>query len=305
MIEIINEIQQKYQIEKDIFEEIRYILRPFEENLPLKIKRLFNIATLDNYTIFIASRHFETVDDHINLVMTSKRFKLNMTKFHYNPIQLTQTTREYFTHLQTFYLYSSKDNLFENDSRIIAIQSCKNDKYNLYLDEMKQLENWTHLKCGDVLFDSNKDNWSINTSVFNEIIIGKSKLTFLIEDQDDEVFGCYLNTEIVDNYHEMTPTDSKSFLFNLHSNNNRLKKPMKFNVIDEELAQYCLHMNSTIYLIVLGDICLYKYNWKNHSYCDIEDDYCYNYQGINEALCGKTGKNDPFNPKRIIVIQMI
>ena len=34
----------------------------------------------------------------------------------------------------------------------------------------------------------------------NERIIGKSKLVFLIEDEDGEIFGYYLNTKIIDKY---------------------------------------------------------------------------------------------------------
>ena len=45
-------------------------------------------------------------------------------------------------------------------------------------EHQQQLEEWTELKCDDILFDSKIDEWSENTSVFNERIIGKSKLTF-------------------------------------------------------------------------------------------------------------------------------
>ena len=38
-------------------------------------------CTLNNYCVFIASRHFETLEDHINLVKSSKKFMCNMEKF--------------------------------------------------------------------------------------------------------------------------------------------------------------------------------------------------------------------------------
>ena len=103
LIRVINEIEKDKDYSKDAYEDIRYLLRPFEY-IPLKIKRLFNIGTLDNYTIFIASRHFESIDDYKNLEMGVKRFNGNMTKFHYNPIALTEITRQLFTHLQTLYI---------------------------------------------------------------------------------------------------------------------------------------------------------------------------------------------------------
>ena len=39
--------------------------------------------------------------------------------------------------------------------------------------EQKQLEEWTGLKCSDIVFDSNIDNWSYYTSEFDKRIIGK------------------------------------------------------------------------------------------------------------------------------------
>ena len=74
---IVKEIEKDQDYSKDAFEDIRYLLRPFEY-IPLKIKRMFNIGTLDNYTIFIASRHFESIDDYINLEMGIKRLNGNM-----------------------------------------------------------------------------------------------------------------------------------------------------------------------------------------------------------------------------------
>ena len=64
---------------------------------------------MDNYTIFIASRHFNSIDDYINLEMTTKRFRGNMTKFHYNPISLSSKTIHLFPNVETFHLYSKKD----------------------------------------------------------------------------------------------------------------------------------------------------------------------------------------------------
>ena len=116
---IINEIQKDQDYSKDAYEDIRHLLRSFEY-LPLKIKRIFNIGTVDNYTIFITSRHFETIEDFINLELCTSKFYGNMTKFFYNPISLTKSTRKFFDHLKTLYIYSKDDNLFENDEKIIA-----------------------------------------------------------------------------------------------------------------------------------------------------------------------------------------
>ena len=126
------------------------------------------------------------------------------------------------------------------------LNECINEK------EQKQIEEWTSLKCLDILFDSNVDNWSHHTSVFDKRIIGKKQLVFLIEDDRGEKFGYYLNTKIVEKYYTRIKTDNKSFEFNLESNG-RLKHPMKFEIINLR-GGYHLFEKSHKYLIWLGNI---------------------------------------------------
>ena len=59
----------------------------------------------NNYCLFLASMHFETIDDFINLELVTPRAKNNMSKFFYNPISLNEKTRPFFDHLQTLYIY--------------------------------------------------------------------------------------------------------------------------------------------------------------------------------------------------------
>ena len=121
-------------------------------------------------------------------------------------------------------------------------------------------------------------------------------------------FSCFLysNTKIIEKYGwPRQMTDSKSFQFNLQSKNNRLDKPMKFEIKDLEYGGgIWLYEKSDEYniLIILGEIYLYKENKKNESYC-YQYEWNFNYHGIENALCGKTDYKN-FTPKRIIVIQM-
>ena len=94
--------------------------------------------------------------------------------------------------------------------------------------------------------------------------------------------------------------DNKSFEFNLYSNG-RLKQPMKFEIKDLKWGGYCLFEKSSSWLIGLGEIELFKENWKNQSRCYQFDDQ-FDYHGIKNAFCRKT--DDKFTPKRILVIQM-
>jgi hypothetical protein len=117
---VIDEIENEKDYSKDAYLDIRYVLKPFNNSIPLQLKRIFNVSTIDNYCAFISSRWFENINDFINLELCTSKFNGNMTKFFYNPISLTETTRPFFTHLRTLYLYSIKDNRFENDKRIIG-----------------------------------------------------------------------------------------------------------------------------------------------------------------------------------------
>ena len=186
-------------------------------------------------------------------------------------------------------------------------ETFREEKFNLNTKQMKQLEDWTKSKCQTVLFDSDIDNWATNSSVFNEKIIGKSKLTFLIEYEEGEKFGYYLNTEVIEEYKNWTKTDMKSFHFNLESNG-RLKEPMKFEILNVEYGGYHLIDKSDWNgnLIRLGDIILVKQNWKNSSWC-IQNNHGFNYHEIEKALCGKEEYEMQrmfFKLKRLIVIQM-
>ena len=131
-------------------------------------------------------------------------------------------------------------------------------------------------------------------------------MTFLIEDEDGEIFGYYLNTEVKKKYKERQVTDSKTFLFNLQSNNNRLKEPMKFEIKNLRYGGIILYEKYWSYFIDLGDIQMSKENRKNESFCYQREDE-FDYHGIKNALCGKEPNKDRrmyFTPKRILVIQM-
>ena len=181
-------------------------------------------------------------------------------------------------------------------------------RVNEYLNEVvkeehqKQLEEWTELKCSNILFDSNIDDWTEDTSVLNERIIRKKQIVFLIEDEDNEIFGYYLNTKVNEEYNDRQQTDSKTFEFNLQSRKNRLKQPMKFEIKNYFYSGIELCQKTNKFLIGLGDISLRKENKKNESYCSQSESYI-DFHGIEKALCGKIYPKN-FITKRIIVIQM-
>ena len=99
--------EEKIYSQKD-FENIQNVLKHIE-TLPLKIKRIFNIGKINEYIVFLASKYLETIDDHINLIMTSKKFSKNMEKYFYNPISLTQQTMKFFPRMEVLNIYKISD----------------------------------------------------------------------------------------------------------------------------------------------------------------------------------------------------
>ena len=314
VLRVIKEIEEDNDYSKDGYEDIRFILKPFEEILPLQIKRIFNLSRMDQYTMFITTRWFETIEDHINLIMTTRRFKNNMTKYHYNPISLTQTTRDFFPNLQTLYIYSMNEEIFEGDSRIIFRKEIKDEKYGLYLNEKKIIEEWSENRFGEILFDSDNDKWNESTNIISTIV-GKKQLLFLIETEDKEKFGYYYDTVIhekpefkqgcvvqrfedvvynIELINKIPPTNKKTFLFNIESNG-RLSKPMKFEIKDITKGRFHHPDDENNYLlrslIDLGDIHLMCKDDKEKSFCFQNEDV-FVYHGIEKALCGKVNKSN-------------
>ena len=298
---VIDEIQKDNDYSEDTYLNIKFVLKPLYEQIPLKIKRIFNLSTMDHYTMFIASRWFKTIYDLINLEIGVKRFQGNMTKFHYNPVVLKSITRKFFPNLQTLYLYSPKANKFWKDETIIAREYVYLYQY-LSKNEIKQLNEWTNMECNEILFDSDVDDWSKDTSVFDKKVFKQEQLIFLIEDEDGQKFGFYLDGMIM-SYNRDLPGDDNSFCFNLQSNG-RLDRPMKFEVLKSKIFKtnvYHLYPNVDKNLIRIGDIYLYKKNWKNQSFCQQD---CFDYHNIEKAISGKC-EMECINPKRILVIQLI
>ena len=147
-----------------------------------------------------------------------------------------------------------------------------------------------------------ESDWNQNTSVFNERIEGKSNLIFLIEDEEKNKFGGFVDIQIAPFNWLKT---NEMFLFSLQSNG-RLKEMMKFDKNPNNGGGFWLDRKNDPYLFGFGsgsgsnqDIDITKSNTKNISICCQTN--CYEYNGIQNAL---RGTNSQFSPKRILVIQM-
>ncbi|BFU24019.1 trichohyalin, putative [Entamoeba histolytica] len=148
---------------------------------------------------------------------------------------------------------------------------------------IKQIEELTERRISNILFDSDVDDWNRNTSVFEERIWNKEHIIIIIEDEEENKFGGYVN-EKIDKVDEWI-YDSKSFLFSLESNG-RMERMMKFDIKQSQYA-FTLLNKSHVCLFAFGfgyDICVRKENYKTLSHCKQSS---FEYEGISNALCGK------------------
>ena len=306
------------------------IFNNLTSQFPMKKRTQLKLSQLDNDCIFLASKWLDCIDDHINLIQVSKRLEFNMTKFYFNPISLTKETREFFPNIQTLIQYKSNDHLFEDDERIKIRKDLSEFEY---LEDKKSLEDIDFLedyqignleyliqrKCREVIFDSDVDDWSVESSVFEDRVVGKKDLVFIVEEEEyGSIFGYYHSPVIIDpeTYWEEY---SNFFEFNL---NDERKYESKHNYSD-----LCLGGKSSKMLISMGDITLWKKEIKNLSDCeesiqrskyDYGDGTSFSLKHVShQLLCGKANYTienyyfdnavdisyNCFTPKRIVVVE--
>ena len=73
---------------------------------------------------------------------------------------------------------------------------CRLQRYEMKETMIKQLEEWTYSIYDKLVFDSDLHEWDINSSEFDKLIFNKDHLLFLVEDTNDNIFGCYTEKKI-------------------------------------------------------------------------------------------------------------
>jgi len=129
---------------------------------------------------------------------------------------------------------------------------------------------------------------------------GKKEFVVVIEDTERNKFGVYWNTE-VRNTEDWQKTDIKTFAFSLQSNG-RCNGMNQFDINFWGLDYgFCLDEKLSFRLFGIGDDIFLAKKDLNEGWCRQRG---FDYDDIDNELCGKYGKNDPFTIKRFIFIQM-
>ena len=128
------------------------------------------------------------------------------------------------------------------------------------MSEIIQIEKWTNMKVSEIVFDSKKHNWKEDKSVFDQLILNKQNLIFLIETEDNIKFGGFISSKI-DKIRKFI-SDENAYVFTFKDNN-----PMKFDINKYRKydAFYLFNkLNYCLFEIGYEDIFIFKHNQKSN-----------------------------------------
>nr|BAN42191.1 hypothetical protein [Entamoeba invadens] len=186
-----------------------------------------------------------------------------------------------------------KSDKFINAKRQHDEEAEKMKREHVTLGEEASLEKLTGMKIVDVVFDSDKDNWSKDSSVFDTKVMNKNNLCFLVEDVNHNKFGGVYtgNINAVCKY----ISSSSSYIFSLVKDGTL--NPKKFGKTGNSAdSEFYLYSQDSLGLFAFGgrDICVYK-KGVDGSYC-IPSTYTANQNELTD--------NDNFTPKSVVVSQL-
>ena len=167
--------------------------------------------------------------------------------------------------------------------------------------EIKQLEEWTKKKCREMIFYSDRDRWCQHSTDFDDKILGRSNLIFIVEDEQNNKFGYFTPKKIekVSTYYN----DTNAFLFSLKSNG-RLNGMMKFESLKTDYGFYLYSKSDPTLFSLYSGFYIHKENNKTNSSCyENASGKYYDLHDYHYPLIGKPNRSK-FTPKRFIVIQM-
>ena len=195
------------------------------------------------------------------------------------------------------------------------------DQTGLKSFHIQKIEEWTGLKCGEIIFDSRINKWSQKESELNKLILGRKQFIVIITTEKGEIFGGYIDEEIKKELKEdaieyndiirFRSTEKKSFMFSLETNG-RIQQPLKIEMGD-------ISENSTISVSIdienddkwllfgCGEIQINKEEVKQFScVVDFEDEIEERHHGYSKPFCD--GEYDDgmlnYTPKNFFFIQM-
>ena len=175
--------------------------------------------------------------------------------------------------------------------------------------EMKQIEEWNGVTFEEIIFDSNYCDWSIETSTLEHHLLKKEKFVVIIEDEERNIFGGYVDRKIEhfkqwSNKQKMYTMygDSKTIIFCLKSS--YFSQPTKYDIKTEKSmeALFIYSKNHhTLFTLGYKDIVIMKKENSDSCYCESE---CFKYNDSENLLGKKEKRQTKISVKRIQIYQM-
>ena len=179
-----------------------------------------------------------------------------------------------------------------NDPKMIVMDDYSTENELSSMEVRKMIEEWTKKSIGEILFDSQENQWKQNNCQLYEKIQNKSNLLMLFDDGKYH-YGYY--SDIMINEIGKYIDDKKSFLFSINRKQIYPIKQTKYSI--------CIHLVNDEKLLTIGkeDIVLFKEEKKDQCYCK---QVSFEYNRQQGMLNGKEGKNNPFVIKRFVIFQL-
>ena len=163
-----------------------------------------------------------------------------------------------------------------------------------------QFEQMTKRKIGNILFDTNIDNWQLMTSTFDKDILNHSNLLILIINEEKDIFGYYTSNYSISTINEMNKMGKECYFFSLRNKrrNSKLNKIIKYqqneqsNIIVFDEKEICL-------LNICDTIIINKYLTNSYS------EFYLNKKLFTFDLKHPLSFEDNFIVKRLLIIEMI
>ena len=80
-------------------------------------------------------------------------------------------------------------------------------------EQVISIEQWSNKTTHKIIFDSIVDNYEMNKTQFDKILLNKSQIVILIKTEKDHYFGCYINGKIDKIRNWISPSNGFIFSF--------------------------------------------------------------------------------------------
>lgn len=182
-------------------------------------------SKLSNYEMMIVGKYLNTSEDFKHIEMVNKKFNNLHLMYHFNPIN----DDSIFKNIETQHFYSlddikyKKPGMFKYVYHFIDKKLMENKidneifidiPYQIIENNFSVLSLWTNRKIGEKIYDSEFNDETCKSCADNY-----DKLTFIVVDDNDNIFGFYYEGEKIDStfnnrLHECN--NDKIFMFTLY-----------------------------------------------------------------------------------------